>query len=58
VNIERFRDEANLAGLNEIGRVCHLAFYFLKKTKTEEFMASDAARWLTELRNSKQMSLD
>ncbi|MGI9070388.1 MAG: DUF4145 domain-containing protein [Bryobacteraceae bacterium] len=53
MTIEGFRDEANLDGLNEIGKVCHLAFYFLKKTKTEEFTAGDGARWLTELRYSK-----
>jgi hypothetical protein len=53
VTIERFRDAANLDGLNEIGKVCHLAFYFLKKTKAEEFTAADGARWLTELRYSK-----
>ena len=49
MTIERFRDEANLAGLNEVGKVCHLAFYFLKKTKTKEFTAGDGVKWVTSL---------
>ncbi len=53
MTVERFRDEANLANLNEVGKVCHLAFYFLKKVKAEEFTAGDAAKWLTDLRYSK-----
>lgn len=53
MTLERFRDEANLASLNEVGKVCHLAFYHLKKHKVDEFTAGDAAAWLTELRYSK-----
>lgn len=53
MTVERFRDEANLAGLNEVGKVCHLAFYFLKKAKAEEFTAGDGAKWLTDLRYPK-----
>lgn len=52
MTVERFRDEANLAGLNEVGKVCHLAFFFLKKAKAEEFTAGDGARWLADLRYS------
>jgi hypothetical protein len=53
LTVERFREEANLADLNEVEKVCHLAFYFLKKTKTEEFTAGDGAKWLADLRYSK-----
>lgn len=53
MTVERFRDEANFASLNEVRRVCHLAFYFLKKAKAEEFTASDGAKWLTDLRYSR-----
>jgi hypothetical protein len=53
VTVEHFRDEANLSGLNEVGKVCYLAFYFLKKAKTEEFTTGDGAKWLTDLRYSK-----
>jgi hypothetical protein len=53
VTVERFRDEANLANLSEVGKVCHLSFYFLKTAKVEEFTAADGAKWLTDLRYSK-----
>ena len=41
MTVERFRDEANLANLSEVGKVCHLSFYFLKTAKVEEFTAAD-----------------
>jgi hypothetical protein len=53
VRIEHFLDAANLDGLNEVGKVCHLAFYFLKKKEAEEFTAADGAKWLVELRYSR-----
>jgi hypothetical protein len=49
VTAEQFRDEANFAGLNEIGKVCHLAYYFLKKSKAQEFTAGDGAKWVADL---------
>jgi hypothetical protein len=53
VTVERFRDEASLASLNEVGKVCYLAFYFFKVAKTQEFTAGDAAKWLTDLGYAK-----
>jgi len=52
MTVERFRDEANIGSLNELGKVCHLAFYFLKKVKADQFTAGDGAKWLTYLRYS------
>lgn len=53
MTVENFRDEAILGGLNEVRKVCYLAFYFLKKEKAEEFTAGDGAKWLTDLRYSR-----
>lgn len=53
MNIERFRDDANLAGLSETAKVCHIAFYFLKTARLQEFTAADGAKWLTDLSYSK-----
>jgi len=53
MTLERFREEANLASFNEVGKVCYVAFYFLKTAKTQEFTAGDAAKWLSDLSYSK-----
>lgn len=53
MTVERFCDEANFARLNEVGKVCHLAFYYLKMSNVQEFTAGDGVKWLTNLRYPK-----
>ena len=47
MTLDQFAQQAGLHGLTEVDRVCHFAFYFLKKEKQHEFSVLEAAAWLT-----------
>lgn len=49
MNLEDFASACSLTSLPELGKVCHLAFFYLKTSSIEEFGSSDAERWLTRL---------
>jgi len=48
VTLEQFWEACGLDSLREVDRVCHLAFFYLKKHKVQEFMIGEAAKWLTD----------
>lgn len=48
MNLQQFADACALATLSEIERATHLAFFYLRTAKAEDFTAGDAAQWLTD----------
>jgi hypothetical protein len=46
VTPEQFSKACGLDSLSEVDKVCHLAFFHLKKNNVQEFNAAHAARWL------------
>lgn len=49
MNLDDFASACSLTSLPELGKVCHLAFFYLKTSGIEEFGSSDAEKWLTGL---------
>jgi hypothetical protein len=49
VTLAQFVAACKLDTLAEVPKVCHLAFYHLKKDGAEEFSAGDCAKWLDDL---------
>ena len=47
MTLEQFAQKSGLRDLTEVDRVCHVAFFFLKNEKREEFSVVEAAAWLT-----------
>jgi hypothetical protein len=47
VTLDQFAEKSGLRDLTEVERVCHLAYFFLRKEKREEFSVLEAAAWLT-----------
>lgn len=47
MTLDQFARQAGLHELTEVDRVCHIAFYFLKKEGQQEFSVLEAAAWLT-----------
>ena len=45
--LDQFAQSSGLPHLSEVDRVCHLAFFFLKKEKRAEFSVLEAVSWLT-----------
>ncbi len=52
MTLEQYKQIAGLSSLSEVGKVCYLAFYFLKSSKAEQFSVADASKWLTDCRFS------
>jgi hypothetical protein len=48
VTAEQFRKACGFDSLSEVDKVCHLAFFHLKKSNVTEFNIDQAAKWLTE----------
>lgn len=48
MTLEQFSKACGLDSLSEVEKVCHLAFFHLKKNNVQEFFAGDAAKWLVE----------
>jgi hypothetical protein len=48
MTLEKFIKDSGLAGLDEVQKVLHLAFYHLKRHALEEFTSADAANWIRE----------
>ncbi|MGB6688620.1 MAG: hypothetical protein WBE76_12335 [Terracidiphilus sp.] len=46
MTIDQFQRACDYHSLSETDKVCHLAFFYLKKQQVNEFSASDGAGWL------------
>jgi hypothetical protein len=47
MNLQQFANACALTTLSEVERACHLAFFYLRTEKVEDFTEADAARWLS-----------
>lgn len=47
MTLDQFAQKSGLRELTEVDRVCHLAFFFLKKEKRDEFSILEATAWVT-----------
>lgn len=47
--LEQFVTDCQLDTLKELSKVCHLAFFYLKRDGVEEFTAAGSAAWLSNL---------
>ncbi len=50
MTLDKFIANSGLEELNETEKVLHFAFYYLKSQATEEFSASDGAKWMRDSR--------
>lgn len=48
MTIDEFQSACGFDSLLEVEKVCHLAFFQLKKANVQEFSVADAAKWLVD----------